>query len=288
MMNQSRVDFAYSFATPHRLTVARPNSRDKTLLDAQPGSLRMAWTYDDLNAFPPFAYMTPQTKWELRLTPRIDGHAFARSSWTRAEGDLPVLENTYVDGRGVLQLQVIGAAEAAIARITLANTADRGHRFELLCEKPGNWAGMNPAWVDPVVPADMLLAGWMERADRVLVAGFGADEYPVISATSIGMAWDVPPGETRTSWLVRPYCAYADDVPALRNRDWAAALQAAKAEWRALLGQAVRVHIPDPGVQNAFYACLGDLFVMREPLADGHIVGTPGTEVYRAPNSYEA
>jgi hypothetical protein len=284
----TRVDFGYSFATPHRLTVARPNSSDKTLLDLQPGSLRMAWTYEDLNAFPIFAFATPTTRWDMRLTPQIDGKPFARSEWTRAEGYLPVLDNTYADGRGTMRLEVAGGAEAAIVRITATNTADRPHTFKLVCEKPGAWAGMNPAWVDPDVPADVMQAGWLDRADRVLVLACGADCYPLPGATFVCMEWTIPPGETRTGWLVRPYRAYGPDVERLRAQDWSAAYEQALAEWRALLAQAAPVSIPDAGVRNGYYACLADLFIMREPLADGHIVGVPGTEGYRAPNSYEA
>ena len=31
-------------------------------------------------------------------------------------------------------------------------------------------------------------------------------------------------------------------------------------------------------MKNAFYACLGDFFIMREPVAGGSIAGTPGTD----------
>jgi hypothetical protein len=285
---QTRVDFAYSFATPHRLTAALPNSRDKTLLDCQPGFMRMSWTYEDLTQMPLFAFMIPTTRWELTFTPMIEGQRFAQSTWTRADGYLPVLENTYQDGRGSVKLEVAGAAQAAITRVTLSNTGDVAHQFRLVIEKPGAWAGMNPAWVDADTPGDQLLAGWVDQADRILVLGCGADAYPAIGPTSVCMTWRIPAGETRTAWVIRPYRAYGEDINGLRATDWAAAYEQAVAVWHHLLDQAARVHIPDPGVLNAYYACLSDLFVMREPLADGHIVGTPGTEGYRAPNSYEA
>ena len=285
---QTRVDFAYSFATPHRLTAALPNSRDKTLLDCQPGFLRMSWTYEDLTQMPIFAFLTPTTRWDLTLTPTIDGQRFAHSTWTRADGYLPVLDNTYQDGRGSVRLEVAGGAQAAIVRVTLVNMGDKAHQFKLVVEKPGAWAGMNPAWADSETAGDLLMAGWLDQADRILVLGCGADAYPAIGATSICMVWDVPAGETRTAWVVRPYRAYGEDAIDLRSCDWAAEYEHALAAWHDLLDQATRVHIPDVGVQNAFYACLSDLFVMRESLADGHIVGTPGTEGYRAPNSYEA
>ncbi|HEY3342389.1 MAG TPA: hypothetical protein VGK81_10235, partial [Anaerolineae bacterium] len=285
---QTRVDFAYSFSTPHRLTATLPNSRDKTLLDCQPGYLRMSWTYEDLTQMPIFAFLTPTTRWELSLTPTIDGQRFAHSTWTRVDGFLPALDNTYQDGRGSIKLEVVGGAPAAMVRVTLTNTGDKTHQFKLAVEKPGAWAGMNPAWVDSAVTGDLLMAGWLDRADRILVLGCGADTYPVIGATAVCMEWDIPAGETRTAWVVRPYRAYSEDADGLRSRDWAEEYNNAIATWHELVAKATRFHIPDPGVQNAFYACLCDLFVMRESLADGHIVGTPGTEAYRAPNSYEA
>jgi len=282
------IDFAYSFATPHRLTVGRPESRDKTLLDVSPGKLRMAWTYDDLTTYPVFSFLTPPTRWEVVLTASIDDQPLTESTWTRVEGHLPALLNTYNGEHGVVRFEIAGSATAAIARITMTNTSSQLHQFSLMCEKPGNWAGMNPGWVDADAIANVLEAGWLDRADRVLILGLGADAYPTRSATTICAVWNINPGETRTGWVIRPYAAYAENVTDLATMDWDIAYDAALAEWRALLAHAITLHIPDPGVHNGFLACLADLFIMREPLADGYIVGTPGTEVYRAPNSYEA
>jgi hypothetical protein len=282
---ENRVDFAYAFAIPHRMTVACPESSDKTLLDLLPGSLKMAWTYEDLTSFPLMALMTPKTTWNLRLTPEIDSHPFARSTWTRAEQYLPILKNTYFNSRGCMLLEVVGGPTAAVIRATVTNMGDKPHQYRLRCEIA---SGYNPAWVDPVEAADALLAALNDRADRVLILGVDAEEYPVLCPTTICMAWNLRPGETRTGWMVRPYRAYADDLPALRAHNWKSEFEEAKVEWLILLSRASRVHIPDPGVQNAFYACLADLFIMREPVAGGAIAGMPGTEIYRAPNSFEA
>jgi hypothetical protein len=102
------------------------------------------------------------------------------------------------------------------------------------------------------------------------------------------MEWTLAPGESQSAWLVRPYRAYEADLPSLRAHDWAREFDAALDEWRALLGRACRISIPDKGVEDAYYACLGDLFIMREPVAQGYVASAPGTEGYRAPNSFEA
>jgi hypothetical protein len=291
---KSRVDFAYAFATPHRMTVGRPDNSDRTLLDAEPASLRMAWTYENLVGDPLMAYMPKSAKWSVRMLPQIEGRSFPRSTWTRSEGYLPVLDNLHEDPQGSMRFEVTGAASAAVVRITLTNAATTDLRFSLLCESQQGFFGYNPGYVDPDADRDCLLTGWGDRADRVLVLGLGADEYPVSTevATSASvrasLTWKLRPGEKRTAWLIRPYRAYAADLPALRKHDWEREVAEAKQEWRELLGRAARVHIPDPGVVNGFYSCLGDLFIMREPVAKGYVAAVPGTEGYRAPNSGEA
>ena len=81
----AKVDFSYAFATPHRMAVGRPDSSDRTLLDLQKGSLRMAWTYEDLTRYPLAAFVTPAVKWEIHVTPELDGKALPRVAglaWT--------------------------------------------------------------------------------------------------------------------------------------------------------------------------------------------------------------
>ena len=282
------VDFSFAFATPHRLTVALPDSSDKTLLDAHPGWLRMAWTYDNLLDKPLASFKTPKTEWEIHLKPELDGHPFAQSRWTRAEGWLPVLENVYGDGRTGMRLEVAGGKTAAMVKIEVINQDDKPHRFALRCERPHGFMGFNPAWVQPEWDNDVLLAGWLERADRILAVGIGGDEKPVPAPTTMCLAWNLGPGEKRTGWIVRPYRAYQPILPVLRQTDWAQELDRAKTAWRELIGRATRVAIPDPDVQNAFHAAAADCFIMREPVAVGYVAACPGTEGYRAPNAFEA
>ncbi len=290
-----KVDFSYAFATPHRMTIGRPDASDRTLLDLQPGSLRLAWTYDNLTLpnYPPLSFRTPPTMWSIVVTPQVEGHTFARSRWTRVEGVLPALENVYDDPLGSLRLEAVGGPTAAIIRIDMANQDSKPHQVLLRCDS-GNW-GENPAWLEPGhYVGDNLVAGWNDRADRVLILGIGGDAYSLQPDGSppgprnLLLVCNLKAGEKRTAWLVRPYHGYASHLPTLRKHNWAQEMEHGKREWRDLLGRASRVTIPDPGVANAYLACLGDLFIMREPFSNGQIGGVPGTEVYRAGNSGEA
>ncbi|MEN6449538.1 MAG: hypothetical protein ABFC96_03520 [Thermoguttaceae bacterium] len=291
----SKVDFSYAFAAPHRITVARPDSSDKTLLDLQPGSLRMSWSYENLAManYPPLALRTPGANWAIQIAPQIDGKPVAKSRWTRLDGVLPALDNTYEDALGSVRLEVAGGLTAALVRIEVVNTDSKPHRFTVQCDSL-SW-GESPAWIDPTQYAgDHLLAGWNERADRVLVLGLGADAYslradgvPPGKANMI-LVWNLKPGEKCRGWIVRPYRGYTADLPTLRKHDWAKEWEEGKKEWHDLLGRASKLSIPDTGVTNAYYACLADLFIMREPSSDrGRIIAVPGTEGYRAGNSAE-
>ncbi len=288
-----KVDFSYAFATPHRITVGRPDASDRTLLDLQPGSLKMSWTYDNLSManYPPLAFRTPKTMWDIKIRPEIDGKPFADSRWTRLDKVLPGLENVYENASGSVRLEVLSGMTAALTRIEVINTDAILHQYVLHCEC--NW-GENPGWVDAAYNvADHIVAGWNDRADRVLILGLGAGSYSLQAdgmppgSKKMVLVWNLKPGEKRQGWLVRPYQGYSSDLSVLRRKDWAIEMEQGKKEWFKLLGKATKLDIPDPGVANAYQACFADLFVMREPLGEGRIVGVPGTEGYRAGNSGE-
>lgn len=283
----ARVDFSYAFAAPHRITAALPDNSNKTLLDVEPGGLRMAWSYQSLMDLPFSAFVTPPANWAVKMSPQVDGQSFVKSAWTRVDGFLPALRNTYDDAKGRMTLEAAGAATATVVRVTMENATTASVRFGLMCESQRGFFGYNPAYVDPARPNDCLLAGWGERADRIIVLCPGADALPVRGATTLYPEWIVAPGETRVGWLIRPYASYTENLVALRAADWEREFEAGKEAWHALIGRAARLHVPDPGVERAFLACLADCFIMREPVPGGHIAATPGTDGYRAASPCE-
>ena len=277
---KEQVDFGYAFAPPHRMTIARPEASEKTLFDLEPGFLTMRWSYEDLRKTPLAILKTPPTDWQIKIQPLLD------STWRRGEHFLPMLDNLYRDPAGTLQLEAIGGLTGALIRVKAHNSDAVAHRFSLVSEVLSGWVMHNPAWVDAGKKPDALVACQFDRADRVLLFVVGAAEFPVGRMTTT-LEWTLQPGETQSGWLVRPYAACEKDLSELRKRDWNQEFEAAKEEWKALLGRAISIQIPDSGVRDAFYACLGDLFIMREPLADGYMGVICGTEGYRSTNPFE-
>jgi len=231
--------------------------------------------------------MTPKTEWELLLTPEIDGHPFAHSRWTRVEGWLPVLENTYTDGQAFLRLEAAGAQSAAVIRLELTNPDQLPHTLRLRCEKPGAWNGYNPAWVQPDWDRDVLLAGWNEQADRVLVLALGGDAQRCSIRTPF--AWTGPSPGRETPGLAHPPLPRLP-VPASRRsgrRTGKGELEAAKEAWRRLLARAAQVSIPDPGVQQLSPPAWPDCFRDARAGRRRQYRWLPRTEIYRAPSCFE-
>ncbi len=281
-----KVDFGYAFAPPHRITIGQPSASEKTLLDAEAGQLTAHWTYDDLRQLPLGIFKSPRLQWHVRMRPLVDGQPFTASKWTRGERYLPMLDNLYEQQGASVRLEAIGGARAAIIRVTVRNTDTRPHKVAVECEVRSGWVAHNPSWIEPGVDPDSLLACQSDRADRVLMFSTGAAEYPTERMKTVP-TWTLAAGETRTGWIVRPYEAYQEELAALRRLDWPREFAAAIGVWKDLFARAVRIDIADAGVRDAYYAGLGDLFIMREPLAKGYMAGIPGTEVYRSSGAFE-
>lgn len=286
-----RVDFSYAFATPHRVTVAPPDSGDKTLVDCEPGKVTLSWSYDNLLSFPVANFFGPTTQWKLVLRPSIDGRKAETSTWRRLDGWLPALACEYPHPTVPATMAVIGGERAAIVRVEFHNRDPHAaHVASVECGVPGNWRGVTPAFVDPGLAQnapDALIAGWMARADRVLVAALGGENYP-LSANTLAPTVTLAPGETKVLWFVRPYRVYESMLPELRRRDWAQEFADARETWTRLINRTVRLDLPDEGVRDSYYAGLADIFIMREPLPGDYLGILPGTELYRCTNPIEA
>jgi len=71
------------------MTVALPDSSDKTLLDAEDGKLTVSWTYDNLDFYPYDSMREIKANWRIEIVPQLNGRPFGHSTWTRAMGGRP-------------------------------------------------------------------------------------------------------------------------------------------------------------------------------------------------------
>jgi len=165
--SKEQVDFDYAFAPPHRMTIARPEASEKTLLDLETGVLTMSWSYEDLRRTPLAILKLPPTDWHVKMQPLLDGKPFLHSTWKRGEDILPILDNLYRDAAGTIELEAIGGVTGALVRVTAHNSDTVAHRFSVVSEVLNGWVMSNPAWVDPAENPDALLACHARTTARI-------------------------------------------------------------------------------------------------------------------------
>jgi len=278
------VDYSYSFATPHRLTVCMPNSSDKTLLDVDKENIKMSWTTDDLRNKPLATFVPPATQWKTIVNPKLDGNNFKNPVWKRSQNWMPILNCNYNQNNVNLTIEAAGGNTAAILKIDIANNDSIRHEVTIICEAP---SGYNPAWVQNDWDNNVLLAGWKDIADRILVFTVNSDSVSVPKGTAFSPVWTLKPGEKRSGWIIRPYKAFHSELKTLEKTDWNIEFELCINTWKNLINKSAKIFIPDIMVKDAYYACLSDCFVMRETVADGSVVAVPGTEIYRAASPFE-
>lgn len=273
------VDHSYTFAPPHRLTASWPGSSSKTLLDAHADHMRIAWTYRDMTEVPVGAPPLPLADHFVDVYASLDGHAFAEHHWERSTEGLPMVIEQFATPGVSLRIEYIGGRDGMVARVTTKNETNQPHDVALRCLHASGGQAVN--WLDPNSQGDALTGA---SPDRLQFLTIGAPHH-LRDADMAALLWRLEPAAERVGFLVRPADAHVEQLSELRQRDWAAAFDEAVARWSSLLAGAMRVELPDPRMQQAFYACLADLLTMQEKAANGKLTQTTGSEVYRFSNA---
>ncbi len=291
-LNELRVDFSCATAIPYRFTVARPESKDKTLIDVYRDHLCLSW---------PGTREIPQ--WfnrKMSIKAAIDGQllssgGYLNTSMARSDGCLSGLVYSWWRNWGnikckiMLELELIGTRDALLGRVKMTNTDDSPHSFGIRCTTSESEVEKK-ATDHLTVPASKKDEGDQE----VLLLGIGTSQIPTEYCNpnkGLALTWNLEPDQTQTGWIVFPYPDNKTNVSAFRDKDWAEEFADAKKEWHDLLDRAVHIKIPDSDIQKAFYACLADILLMRDrvegPDGKEYIAGQCGTDKYRFPNSHE-
>ncbi|MDR0713068.1 MAG: hypothetical protein LBF89_02230, partial [Bacteroidales bacterium] len=304
-----RIDFSYAFGTPHRITLSRPSASEKVLATIRPERLELKWTWENLQDKYPLSWTIMPMDIILDFYLHLDGEALAFNSWKRTESGAPMLVASGNRNDAGFNLQAIAAAGGVIIKAEVFNRGQKPHVFQAFLTHNNGWVISNQGWIDDV-HSDVLMTMNQGRADRLIALGKGADFYPIVrdgKATAGGVpmsnvaygersensrksmisVFDVPGGEAKTAYWYLPYDSYFEETAGLRAMDWETMMTAAKKEYDDLLSSGMEFIIPDREVIHCYKSCLADLFVMREKMANGYTGVSPGTELYRSPNSTE-
>lgn len=261
----------HRYAVYHqRFTLGMPEGKRKTLVDLWEPGLALRWSNRslvDVDAF--------QTIGLLAATDRLEVIPDLPPGWQRVyqrAGSLPILEMEYRGAEGRLRIEALGGQDADLVKMTV-ETDDHPLTLSLTIRS-------NVATCHTDHPM-------LQRSDNSFLCF-------VTGAADCARSWITQwqlritlPATGQPVWLIIPHATDITDLSTWQARDWAEEWRRGEQAWRALLGRAVRFIAPDAKMLQAYYACLADQFILREPLADGQLGFLCGTDIYRAINAYE-
>ena len=182
----------------------------------------------------------------------------------------------YQGPEGRLLLEAVGGAEADIVKMTLRSAGGKPLSLGVVLESPN---------------AQIVSDSGLLRTDKSLfcaVAGkFTAQRCHPFGYGSYGLEITCQAAkDAQVLWLAIPHRGNVRDAAAFSEKRCAEAWDQGVRAWRQVLDRAARFVIPDADVADAYYSCLADQFILREPVRGG-IGFLCGTDAYRCVNAFE-
>ena len=244
---QGNPSVTHAFAvSKQRFTLGMPEGSRKTLVDLWEPGLVLRWTTRSLLDVDALKAGVGQPNEQLRIVPRIPPHWQARIT---ASGTCPSWRwNTKGPGASCSWKRSEGPTRISSRSCSGQQTGNRS-ASALFCKVRMLHATRTSYCY---VKTRVCLRGCRECACQ---------------HSNAGMEITVSAGkDPRTVWIAIPHRAEVKDIAAYRARNWAEAWGRAVEAWRQVLARAVRFSIPDAKVADAYYSCLADQFILREPI----------------------
>ena len=304
-----KIDFGYSFAEPHFITLSRPSASEKTVCAVDKGGLKFLYTYESLKNKYPLSWKMVPFDVETYLTVSVNGNNSLFDSWHRDESGAPMLIANGANENVNYEANAIAGKRGAIVKITFENSGAKSAKAFVSLHHLSGWVISNKGWIDEK-NYNVLLTMNQGRADRFIAVGFGADSYPVYkkeepakdgcvpfsnekaglredSMKKITMEFRLPPKEKKRGYIYLPYEEYFENIDLINKTDFEREIAASLREWKKHLAKSAEFIVGDKDLLSVVNACLADIFVMREKIGGKYSGITCGTSHYRSANSGE-
>lgn len=282
-MNESPINFSYAFSEPHRICVCIPESSDKTLYDCTKDSLTMLWSDGNTKNNPLGAYKRVRLDWKVKITAQCEDTPMQSDSWSRIDGYIPSLCYITKTDDAQVKLECIATSYGDVIKITASNNSTKAKTIGLEACVLDNT--INTKWQDFDCPYSVVNPIFNDASDRIVIMDVNKTTVRPSRREAVNYKWTLKPGQSTQSFLLKPNRKYNDDIQSLMDTNWYVQCEQGLDIWRAIIKKAPTFKLPDPIIEQAYKACLCDIFVMREEQADGRIAGLAGTEMYRSANT---
>ena len=162
-----KIEFDYSFAPPHRVTLCMPESGKKALYDALEHSVQLSWTDECMeNVNPAGIYIPMNADKKIVFTATLDGNPMTGARWSRIDDRIPSLSYLFHNDTGTLLFEAAPYIGGEIIRLTAQNDGAADICISLSAE--ANCA-FSLKWVEPDSPYNCLLGHAGAAPDRMLL-----------------------------------------------------------------------------------------------------------------------
>lgn len=306
------IDFNYSFAPPHILTLCEPSASNKYLSVISKDEICFNRNTRPIKDLFPLAWETRPATIKTALKVLVNNEKAEFKSWHRHKSGVPYLfaEGELADVSFVLS--AISGKTGLIVKVEFKNNGSQNADALIKFAHTNGWVVSNKGWIDGI-NTNILLTNNDGRADRIICYSKGADRYPVYGLNDPDLANIAVPmanedfaserpaktmyaevnlkeNETKTIWYILPHEKYFMDkgtVQELKNTDVQKETDDALNKWLGHLAKSTKISIDDEMLMHCYTACLADLFVMREQIGKYYGI-CPGTDQYRSSSSGEA
>ncbi len=279
-----KVDFSYAFGTPHRMCISTPEASKKCLLDCTEKGVTVLWSDDDLTKIPLGAFYGPKVQWYFDIFAEVNGESLEGKEWRRIENRLPGLEYIWSNDTTEIKLNAVSGRKWDIIKFNITNLSSNYISASIIGKTRD--LSFNSKWIDRASNYNALFAHYGDRSDRILFVST-INTGSLRSCSNLDVDLKLDPKSNRTFFIIRPHRMFFDDLEKLVKHDWESELNSSLDVWRSLMNKAAKYTIPDKMVEDAYYACFGDIFVARELSSEGFMAGLAGTDLYRCMNTCE-
>ena len=273
------IQYDYTFAPPHRLTLSRPSASEKLLADINSHGISIAWSFQSLvNDFP--------LSWTNRIKDvtfyygaYLDGEELEFTKWYRHESGAPYLFAESEKDGFKMTVSAIACKTGVIIKTESESAGDLKRKLHVQFSHTNGWVISNQGWIDGK-NNHVLLKMNGGRADRVLAVAKGADDYVMYglaggtgevpmanvkygvkphSMKKITSLFSLESNQKKIGYYIIPYEKYFAEISSVEEIDCEKEMAEALAEWTALLDKGTQFTLSDPDILHGFRACLADL-----------------------------
>lgn len=200
---ETKINFEYSFAVPHRICICLPEASKKTLLDATNDEIIMSWTDSDTRSNPLGAYKSLVADWKVKFTAEANNKKLMGNKWHRIEQWIPAFYYEWCDDDIKIEARIVATEYGDSIHIKMVNSSDKEVVAGIYAYVEANV--VNLKWVDFNYNYSICTPIWGDRGDRMVL--LNVEELTTVprSREHVDFEYTLAPKEEKETYFIRPY-----------------------------------------------------------------------------------